>query len=470
MSELSPGLPRINQFRASFDDAALEAAYLRSRLVPDRRRALQIVIVATIVASLNLVAEIPVGFTTDPMAEITILIRIVYFLIGLVAAVLVSAVTQHVWLERVAFAYGLCQCVLGATNLATHVDYSIIGPTSMMGVVVVIYLFAPLRFPVLLAVGILASILFWTSWSLLRDPLPAPQDAYRAALWLVAINLLGPLNANRMQREQRLVFAQHCQLEATLESERLALQQHLQFLALISHEVRNPLAIIKSQIQTALQELDGTSQAMRPRLDAMARASDRLVGLFERWIESDRLVSQAPDRRLHALNLTLWLSELSRPGSLSAPPWRLVSFDLCAEPLIVDGDEALLRVALENLVENARKFSPPSAPVTVTLRRLADGAALSVTDQGPGIAEADRDRIFHKYLRLRQDGGPSGLGLGLFIVRSVMDIHRGRVSLESAIGGGSTFTLWLPLAQGGLAAPIASADGTHALSHPDAVP
>ena len=94
MSELSPGLPRINQFRASFDDAALEAAYLRSRLVPDRRRALQIVIVATIVASLNLVAEIPVGFTTDPMAEITILIRIVYFLIGLVAAVLVSAVTN----------------------------------------------------------------------------------------------------------------------------------------------------------------------------------------------------------------------------------------------------------------------------------------------------------------------------------------------------------------------------------------
>lgn len=440
MSKTDRAVQTINRFRASFDDPAMETAYLQSRLATDRRRALQIVCIATIVASLNLVAEIPAGVATGQLADVTIPFRIVYFVLGVAAALVITKVRHPVWLERAAFAYGLSQCLLGAINLATHADYSIIGPTSMMGVVVVIYLFAPLRFPVLLAVGMIASILFWCSWSLLRHPPPEAQDAYRAALWLVVINLLGPLNANRMQREQRLVFAQRRELEATLEAERLALQQHLQFLALISHEVRNPLAIIKSQIQAGQQALDGTVHPLQPRLDAMARASDRLLALFERWIESDRLVSEAPGRALVPVDLTTWLSRFAQ-----TPQSPRVRFAFGADPLIVQCDEDLLRVALENLIGNALKFSPPSAPVKVSLRRLADGAALSVTDEGAGIAAADRDRIYDKYARLRQDDGPSGLGLGLFIVRSVMDIHHGRVELESTLGQGSTFTLWLPL-------------------------
>lgn len=434
----------------------MEAAYLQSRLATDRRRALQIIAIATVVASLNLVAEIPAGFASGEIAHVTLLIRAVYFLLGVAAMLLISKVTHHRWLEGAALAYGLGQCLLGAINLATHADYSVIGPTSMMGVVVVIYLFAPLRFPALLAVGILSSILFWGSWSLLRDPLPDAQDAYRSALWLVVMNLLGPLNANRLQREQRLVFAQRRELEASLDAERRALEQHLQFLALISHEVRNPLAIIRSQIQAGLQENHGTAHDLRPRLDAIARAGDRLVGLFEHWILSDRLVSEAPSRRLVPVDITMWLSQFSEMQIAHHADRRPVRCELCAEHLIVDCDEDLVRVALENLVENALKFSPHSTPVTISLRRVADSAALSVTDQGPGIADADRDSIFEKYARLRHEAGPPGLGLGLFIVKSVMDIHRGRVSLESAVGRGSTFTLWFPLVQVGASDSISS--------------
>lgn len=470
-AEVGLGLPSINRFHASFDDADLEAAYLRSRLATDRRRALQIIVIATIVVSLNLVAEIPAGIAAGHIANVTILLRVVHFIVGVAAALLISRATNHVRLERAALAYGLCHCLLAAINFTTHADYLVIGPTSMMGVVVVLYLFAPLRFPALLAVGVLSSILFWCSWALLRDPLPDAQDAYRAALWLVVMNLLGPLNANRMQRERRLVFAQRRELEAKLDAERRAVQQHLQFLALISHEVRNPLAIIKSQIQTSLQELDGTALDLRPRLDAIARAGDRLVGLFEHWIESDRLVSEAPSRRLLPVDITVWLSRFSETQIAHSQGHRLVSFELCAEHLVVSCDEDLVRIALENLVQNALKFSPQSAPVRISLRRLADGAALSVTDQGPGIADADRDRIFEKYARLRQDDGPPGLGLGLFIVKSVMDIHRGQVSIDSAVGRGSTFTLWFPLVQVGVSAPIGSgrtATGVEAATTSDA--
>jgi signal transduction histidine kinase len=114
-----------------------------------------------------------------------------------------------------------------------------------------------------------------------------------------------------------------------------------------------------------------------------------------------------------------------------------------SSPLAVDCDRARIELALSNLLDNALKFTPAGGQVEIGVEQAAQNVRLWVQDSGPGIALADRERIFERSYRGR-DSHVEGIGLGLAIVRSIVQAHGGRVTVEGKPGAGSRFVIELP--------------------------
>jgi len=119
-----------------------------------------------------------------------------------------------------------------------------------------------------------------------------------------------------------------------------------------------------------------------------------------------------------------------------------------AEEAVVVGDEVRLLEAMKNLVNNALKYSPHGETVEVRVRKADGEVRFSVSDSGPGLQEEDLDRLFKPFQRLAQQptDGEVSLGLGLYLVKTIISRHDGEVEVETAEGEGSTFTLILPAA------------------------
>jgi signal transduction histidine kinase len=213
------------------------------------------------------------------------------------------------------------------------------------------------------------------------------------------------------------------------------LRSHQSLLANASHELRSPLARLKM----ALAMIDEATPEQRRELQAEVQAN---IGEFDALVEEVLLAS-----RLDA-----------RHGQAEAPPHEPVDLlglaaeegarvgaDAAGEPLTVPGEERLLRRALRNLIENARRYGGQS--VEVSVEREGPEAVVKVSDRGPGVPEAYRERIFEPFFRLpghaEREGG---IGLGLALVRQIAEAHRGRVACTPRDGGGSVFSLRLPLA------------------------
>jgi two-component system sensor histidine kinase BaeS len=227
------------------------------------------------------------------------------------------------------------------------------------------------------------------------------------------------------------------------------------FISDVSHELRTPLTVIQGTIETmedgALDDLD----ARGPLLASMARETDRLVRLV-----NDLLVLTRADAG--ALNLQpvrLDLAELARSRcerfertaslhqvslrTLAGPqPDRQAAYMVLADP------DRMAQV-LDNLLDNAIRYSPPAGVVTVSLAREAVQVACSVTDAGPGIPAKHLPFIFERFYRVNpaRGRGEGGSGLGLAIVRGLVLAHGGRTAARSLEGQGATITFWLPAAQ-----------------------
>jgi signal transduction histidine kinase len=123
-----------------------------------------------------------------------------------------------------------------------------------------------------------------------------------------------------------------------------------------------------------------------------------------------------------------------------------VELDGCDGPAMLRADERKFKQVVVNLLSNAVKFTPPGGCVTVSASRLDSGVALAVTDTGIGIAASDLPRIFDAFQQIRSSGEArhEGTGLGLSLTRRLVELHGGRITVESEPGRGSTFRVWLP--------------------------
>lgn len=207
-------------------------------------------------------------------------------------------------------------------------------------------------------------------------------------------------------------------------------QAHRSLLANASHELRSPLA----RLRLALSLLRQDPAAADARWREIERNLAELDALVEEVLLASRLQAMPAFERAPVELLGLAAEEAAAVGA-----------EVEGVMLTVLGDERLLRRAVRNLLDNARRHAPPQPP-DVQLRRVGDAAELRVCDRGPGVPEAERERIFEPFYRLRGHGeSAGGVGLGLSLVRQIAERHGGSVHCEPRPGGGSCFVLRLPL-------------------------
>lgn len=245
------------------------------------------------------------------------------------------------------------------------------------------------------------------------------------------------------ERLERAVRERTEQLQQALDKEQKALAGHMRLAALVSHEFRNPLAVVDGQITLMRREQALGLQNMERRLTAIAGATGRLRRLFERWMQNDRLRTSIDAIEPRAVPLEAWLHEFLQAHPDFAADHRI---ELTCEPgpLDVVADEHLLDVALGNLVANACAYSAHGTLVTIRAFRSGARVALAVIDRGIGIRPAHLDKVFEPYFRAQPEDQTHGMGLGLNFVRRIAQAHGWEIELQSQPGQGSEFRLWMP--------------------------
>ena len=222
-------------------------------------------------------------------------------------------------------------------------------------------------------------------------------------------------------------------------------------ISLVSHEMRTPLTAIQGMTEL-LAGYDVDAARRREMHLAIHDEVKRLTRMITEYLDITRLESGATAVRLSPVkveNLLERMMLLLDPVAAQRGI-RLVRSAAAELPAIL-ADPDLLSRALENLVSNAIKYSPPDTEVTLTARPEDGMVALEVTDRGYGIPEGDLSRIFEKFYRVPrvQDAGVPGTGLGLSLVREIAELHGGTVTVKSEVGSGSTFVLRIPTGTGG---------------------
>lgn len=232
-------------------------------------------------------------------------------------------------------------------------------------------------------------------------------------------------------------------------SERRRLEQvRRDFVANISHELKTPVGALALLAETLLgadddRDRDRLAHRMLDEAHRVGHTIDDLLSLSR--IEADQ-ATEWDDVRLDTV-----IEEAAARAASAAEQRGIVIERASASKLAVRGDSRQLVSALFNLLDNAVKYSDPGSVVTVAVRRVGNWVELSVADDGPGIPERDRERIFERFYRVdrarsRETGGT---GLGLAIVRHVATNHGGVVTVDSLEGEGSKFTLRLPASPSG---------------------
>jgi two-component system phosphate regulon sensor histidine kinase PhoR len=227
------------------------------------------------------------------------------------------------------------------------------------------------------------------------------------------------------------------------------------FVAAVSHELRTPIASVRM-----LAELLAEGRAEPGERDemyqALAREARRLGETVERLLGFSRMDAGKSALRRTPMEVAPIVAEALDAFEAREPAMPPVTRKL-AGGLVSAVDAASLRMALDNLLGNARKFAPQGTPYEVVVERAADGVRVAVTDRGPGIARRDQKRIFRPFERAddRLSRATEGSGIGLSLVEHVARSHGGRVRVESEPGRGATFELWLP------ATAPAAAGATH---------
>ena len=207
-------------------------------------------------------------------------------------------------------------------------------------------------------------------------------------------------------------------------------------LANVSHELRTPL----SRIRVAMALIDADAPAVRQRLATVEEELDELERLISDVLTSSKLELAAQPLRKSRVPV----GELVEKSRARA---QLLSHEVIAqvEPgLEVDGDEALLQRALDNLIDNARKYGG-AEPLRVEARRAGGAVRIEIRDRGPGFAAGELERVFEPFFRgSSARGQASGFGLGLSLARRVAEAHGGSLRASNAPGGGALLELRLP--------------------------
>lgn len=253
-----------------------------------------------------------------------------------------------------------------------------------------------------------------------------------------SIQSLATVQKDSNVRLEGLVNERTKQLQIAIDKQYKIIKQYSGFISLISHELRNPLGIIKSQVALLRKESQKGINNCKDRLSTVSVTVQRMEVLFDDWLVSDQLESDLFSLDVQTLELSEWISSLQNVIEQTYGTHRFKFENQIAK---IDADAVLLKLALYNLVDNAVKYSPQNSLIHVTVQLEVDIIKISVEDQGIGVQVEDRERIFERFMRGKCDSKIQGSGLGLFLVKNVMDLHNGQIVLDDQYKKGSRFIL-----------------------------
>lgn len=221
------------------------------------------------------------------------------------------------------------------------------------------------------------------------------------------------------------------------------------FVANVSHELKTPLTAIIGMLETIVDDADMPADMRTRFLERVHQQARRLSSLVVDLLTLSRLETPDAARQVEACDLTRLIREtLAFLREAAAAKHISLAAELAEATCLVQGDEALLRQAIDNLIDNALKYTPENGHVSVSLERTDEHARIAITDNGIGITRSDQNRIFERFYRVDKARSRhlGGTGLGLAIVKHIARIHGGDIAVASVPGSGSTFTLQLPVA------------------------
>ena len=235
------------------------------------------------------------------------------------------------------------------------------------------------------------------------------------------------------------------ELRRALESEQELGRMKSSFTSLVSHEFRTPLGVIASSAEILRDYFDRLQPEERlDHLETIIKHTRRMGGMMEEVLLLSRFDAGKTEFRPESIALVPYCQRIA-DEVLSATNHRCPITVIGSEALPpATADERLLRHILTNLLINASKYSDPGSPVELRILKTGENAVFEVCDRGIGIPEADRAWMFQAFQRGSNVGTRPGTGLGLVIVKRCVDLHAGRIEVESAVGVGTTFRVQLP--------------------------
>ena len=305
-----------------------------------------------------------------------------------------------------------------------------------------------------------------------RDP---ASPAARVMSLLTNVTLLDrPTSASAMVsavqaalRARRRQFQVRDQIAERLKAERALRDSDRrkdEFLATLAHELRNPLAPIRTGLQVLTRAPGNEPQAARVRA-MMERQIEQLVKLIDDLLDVSRIATGKVALRRERVDLRRVIEDAVEGTQPFVDAAQLtLAVELGEEPVCVIGDPSRLAQVVSNLIHNAAKYTGKGGRVQVELQRQADDAVVQVIDTGIGIPRDMLEQVFEMFTQVKRTGArmSDGLGIGLSLVRRLVHLHGGTVTADSAgADRGSTFTMRLPIAVQPPAASSAADEAAH---------
>jgi signal transduction histidine kinase/ActR/RegA family two-component response regulator len=302
----------------------------------------------------------------------------------------------------------------------------------------------------LLAVGLsiataIALALAATYSRRISGPIMALASAARALGWGAKASPPTDAPVSEVRDVSRALIASAQGFREREEKLKAADQAKDEFLAMLGHELRNPLGALSSATQV-LNVAGSTDKAARDATAVVSRQVERMTRLVDDLLDVGRVISGKVRLQLAPLNLGQIVSQVTKNlGRAAVLTRRDVRIEVA--PVWIEGDETRIEQIVSNVLENAAKYTPPDGRIAVRVFRADENAVLEVTDTGIGITSDLLPRIFDLFAQGQRpiDRSTSGLGIGLTLVRRLTELHGGTIIAESdGLNRGSRFTLRFP--------------------------
>lgn len=265
---------------------------------------------------------------------------------------------------------------------------------------------------------------------------PAPAEVVSEAIE-------SALTRYRLGRAERELVRQAEVTRRALERERIAAGQQRDFVGMVSHEFRTPLAIIDSAVEILGGPYQISQEQKSKRIKMIKDSVRRMTDLMESILDVSRLDSGTVKFNPEPVDLSALLRTLAERQE-AAQSTHKVQLRLPAAPILMVGDPKLLDHVFANLISNAVKYSPGKNRVAVVADGDERNVKVSVADEGVGIPADEAKKVFDRFYRASTSSGIPGTGIGLFIVDRFVRLHGGKMEMQSAVGAGTVFTAILP--------------------------